>query len=258
MLKFTKFHGAGNDFILIDDREGTFLSHYCSQFIQHLCHRKFGIGADGLILVQEAIDGADIQMRYFNSDGNEAQMCGNGIRCFGRFLLELGFSPQKTRVSINRRIVELFYIDEKIGVAMGQPQGMALSISTERGVVHFINTGVPHIVHFIDFSLKKAPLQELGPFWRHYPLFAPQGANVNLAALDQGKVRIRTFERGVEGETLACGTGACAVAAIAHALFGLSSPITIVCEGGEMEIQVGLEGLFMVGPALRVFSGIFL
>jgi diaminopimelate epimerase len=285
MLKFTKFQGAGNDFILIDDRAGTFPLN--PSYIQHLCHRNFGIGADGLILVQQASDGADVRMCYFNRDGIEAQMCGNGVRCFGRFLLELGLTPknEKIRVSIHGRIVELFYVGERVGVAMGKPKKMTLHVPTERGIVHFVDTGVPHIVHFVD-SLKETPLHELGPFWRHHPLFAPHGVNVNLAGLEGGGIRIRTFERGVEGETLACGTGACAVASIAHALYacpggppheGLplsrqkavgqskwqefmgrgADPISISCLGGEMEVQVGSEGLFMVGPAVKVFNGIF-
>jgi diaminopimelate epimerase len=248
MLRFTKFHGNGNDFILIDDRAGAF-SLGASE-IRHLCHRNFGIGADGLILLQK-----NFRMRIFNSDGCETEGCGNGLRCLGRFLLELGFPPKNTRVRMHDRIVEISYIGDNIGVEMGEVKDMALHIATEKGTVHFADTGVPHIVHFVD-AVEKAPLQELGPFWRHHPRFAPKGANVNLAAIEEGRIRVRTFERGVEGETLACGTGACAVAMVAHAVYSIPSPITISFPGGELEIRIEQNCLTMIGPAVKVFEGL--
>ncbi len=249
MLKFTKIQGAGNDFILIDDRAGSF--SLGESEIRRLCHRHFGIGADGLILLQRE----DIwRMRIFNSDGRETEGCGNGLRCLGRFLLELSLPFKNTPVRVSDRIVEISYIGDKIGVDMGEPRGLSLHIATEKGIVHFVDTGVPHVVHFVD-AIEYAPLDELGPFWRRHPRFAPKGANVNLAALEDGRIRVRTFERGVEGETLACGTGACAVALVAHTVYSIPSPIAISFPGGELEIQIEQNRLVMIGPAVKVFEG---
>jgi len=245
-LIFSKYEGAGNDFILIDDRAGTFSLDAAA--IRRLCHRNFGIGADGLILLQK-----DFRMRIFNSDGQEAESCGNGLRCLGRFLLDLGLPRTKRSIAVHDRTVEISYVGDKIGVDIGEPKGLSLDIATERGVVHFVDTGVPHVVHFVN-SVREAPLHELGPYWRHHPLFEPRGTNVNLASLE-GLIRVRTFERGVEGETLACGTGACAVAVVAHALYSVPSPVAVSFPGGDLEIEVAQNRLTMIGPAVKVFDG---
>lgn len=138
---------------------------------------------------------------------------------------------------------------------MGEPRDLKLNIPTEQGVVHYADTGVPHVVHFVN-DLERARLEVLGPFWRSHSLFAPRGANVNLACIEGPLIRVRTFERGVEGETLACGSGACAVAAIASRLYGLQSPIPIHFSGGILEIFGEQNRLKMFGPALKVFEGI--
>jgi diaminopimelate epimerase len=249
-LKFTKIQGAGNDFILIDDRAALF--SLGESEIKRLCHRHFGIGADGLILLQTD---SGLRMRIFNSDGREAESCGNGLRCLGRFLLELGFAAKNRPIRVGDRTVELSYIGDKIGVDMGEPKNLCLHIATERGIVHFVDTGVPHLVHFVK-DLEPLPIQELAPFWRHHPRFAPQGANVNFAAVEEGRIRVRTFERGVEGETLACGTGACAVAVVAHAVHSMPSPLLLSFAGGDLEIQIEQNRLVMVGPAIKVFEGV--
>ena len=247
MLKFSKIEGAGNDFIVIDDRAGTFSLSEAER--RRLCHRNFGIGADGLILLQ---DGSPFRMRIFNSDGRETEGCGNGLRCLGRFLLELGFAPTTTSIQTHNRIVEIFYLEDKIGIDMGEPKDLTLDIPTEKGTVHFVDTGVPHLVHFANGPL---PLSELGPFWRHHPRFAPRGANVNIVTLAPNQIQVRTFERGVEGETLACGTGACAVAAVAHALYCLPYPFHLSFPGGELEVHCIQNRLHLLGPATKVFTG---
>jgi len=249
ILNFTKIQGAGNDFIVIDHRAGT-VSLNESQ-IAHLCHRRFGIGADGLILLEQ---NPRLRMRIFNSDGKETEGCGNGVRCLGRFLLELGLPPEKTPIQVHDRIVEIVYQDGKIGVDMGEPKDLTLHIPTERGTVHFVDTGVPHLVHFTD-ALHS--LEELGPFWRHHPQFAPRGANVNLVHRKGSHISARTFERGVEGETLSCGTGACAIAAIAHAHYNLPYPFLISFTGGDLEVHSKQNRLILFGPAIKVFEGTF-
>lgn len=245
-MKFTKIEGAGNDFILIDDRSGAFSLPESEK--RRLCHRNFGIGADGLILLQQD---ALLRMRIFNSDGKETEGCGNGLRCLGRFLLELGFPAENTKIQVHDRIVELFFIGDKIGVDMGAPKDLALNIVTEKGIVHFVDTGVPHVVHVTHCDV----LDELGPFWRHHPRFAPRGANVNLVMLEEDRISVRTFERGVEGETLACGTGACAVAATLHAELGLPYPFFLSFPGGELEVHRKNDRLILIGPATKVFDG---
>ncbi|MDE3045267.1 MAG: diaminopimelate epimerase [Verrucomicrobiota bacterium] len=252
---FAKYEGAGNDFVLVDDRSLVFPIHPI--LIQGLCDRKFGVGADGVILLQ--LDPkADFRMRIFNRDGGEAEGCGNGLRCLARFLLDLGLPPKPYRVVVHNRIVELEYREDLIRVEMGEPKDLALHLKTEAGAVHFVDTGVPHAVLFVE-DVTAAPLSELGPFLRHHPLFHPRGANANLASLQpDGSIRVRTFERGVEEETLACGTGACAVAVIAASLFGLSGPVRISYQGGDLEVGFQGSKIFMTGPAKRVFEGKFL
>jgi diaminopimelate epimerase len=248
MLSFGKYQGAGNDFIIIDDRDETFQP----SLIPCLCHRKFGIGADGVILLQDPF-----RMRIYNSDGLEAETCGNGLRCLGRFLLDLGFPKQKYRIqTIDRdRFVEISYIDDLIAVDMGQPQDLTLHISSECGPMHYVNIGVPHAVLFVD-NVDTAPLDILGPFLRHHPHFQPKGTNANLATLQSdNSIRVRTFERGIEGETLACGTGACAVALIASHLHQLPNPILIHYPGGDLTITQTQNRLILAGPAHRVFEG---
>lgn len=243
MLTFAKYQGAGNDFILIDDRTAQFPLD--KAYIAHLCHRKFGIGADGLILLQNPL-----RMRIFNSDGREAESCGNGLRCLGRFLLDLGFPKKPHQIKTHDRTVEISYLEDNIAVAMGEAKDLKLDIPTEKGPLHFVNTGVPHAVQFVP-EVESAPLEVLGPYFRHH-----LQANASLAALQpDGSIRVRTFERGVEGETLACGTGACAVAYIASHLHSLPGPIPIHYPGGTLHITLHGKALLMAGPATKVFDG---
>ncbi|HEY4255542.1 MAG TPA: diaminopimelate epimerase [Chlamydiales bacterium] len=249
-LCFGKYEGAGNDFILVDDRSLAFDSTRAKA----LCHRKFGIGADGLVLLQPD-SAADFRMRIFNADGTEAEGCGNGLRCLGQFLLDLRLPKKSYRIRVHNRVLELRFLNEGIGVVMGDPKDLSLNLPTQKGPVHFVDTGVPHAVQFVS-AVEPLDLNELGPQLRFHPLFGSKGANANFAALQgDGSVRVRTFERGVEGETLACGTGACAVAVIASALHSLPSPIPVHFPGGTLHIFWDGKELLMVGPARKVFEG---
>jgi len=254
MISFVKYQGTGNDFILIDDRSLSF----DSKLVAPLCHRKFGIGADGVILLQPT-EIADFRMRIFNRDGTEAESCGNGLRCLGRFITDLGFSEKIYSIATHDRVVQLSYHSDQIRVSMGKAKDLRLHIPTEYGPVHFVDTGVPHAVFFVA-DVHSAPLDQLGPFFRRHPTFGPLGANVNLASPQpDGSIHVRTFERGVEGETLACGTGACAVATVIQKLYPHqnSNPMKLFFPGGVLEISIDQEQLFMVGPAKKVFSGLF-
>lgn len=254
-VEFSKYEGAGNDFILIDDRLLSF--SLCNpRVIQQLCHRKFGIGADGIILLQPSLT-AHFRMRIFNSDGSEAESCGNGLRCLGQFLIDLGLPQQPYRIELIHRTVEIAYTEDGVKIDMGTATDVRLHQRVEGYLLHTVNTGVPHAVLFVD-NIDCAPLETVAPFLRRHLFFQPQGTNVNFATLlPDGSIRIRTYERGVEAETLACGTGACAVAAIAKSLYNLKNPLLIRCTGGNLHISIAEERLVMAGPARRVFQGFF-
>jgi diaminopimelate epimerase len=248
MLYFTKFQGAGNDFILIDDRA----SHFNSNLVHHICHRKFGIGADGVILLQTDA-AADFRMRIFNNDGSEAGSCGNGLRCLMKFIADLGMPKRNYRIATGDRVVEAGFQGNKVRVHMGLAQNLKqLHIGGHE--VYSLDTGVPHAVVFSP----DADLKILGPLLRHHAAFQPAGTNVNIADLQHdGSVRVRTFERGVEGETLACGTGAAAVGVIASKKYQLPNPIQICSAGGEIDIYVDGLNVTQVGDAIKVFEGSF-
>lgn len=252
-LSFVKYHGAGNDFILIDDR-ARFFSCSDSQRIQQLCDRKFGVGADGLILLQLDSD-ADFRMRIFNSDGKEAEKCGNGLRCLARLIEDLGFVRKKYQIATGSGPVEISFEGDLIAVDMGFAERLQLNLATEVGLVHFIHTGVPHVVQFVQ-DIEAVDLPLLGSYLRHHPQFSPYGTNVNVVSLiSPHSLQARTFERGVEGETLACGTGAVAIAVIAKNLYHLRMPLSVHFKGGELLIDESRERLKMIGPAIRVYQG---
>lgn len=251
-LLFSKYEGAGNDFILIDDRQKTFPIKEVPRF----CHRKFGIGADGVLLLQTD-SRADFLLRIFNSDGSEAESCGNGLRCFLQFIADLGFPKKRYSIAVGERIVFGEFEGNQISIDMGAPKGMRLHLKTDFGEVHFIDTGVPHVVYFVS-DVETADLKTIGATLRHHSLFQPRGANVNLVALQKdGSLRVRVYERGVEGETLACGTGAVAVAAIVQEVHGPRAFYPIHFPGGKLIIREKGGHFWMSGPANRVFRGFF-
>jgi diaminopimelate epimerase len=250
-ISFVKYHGAGNDFILIDDRA----LFFDSTQVPSLCHRKFGIGADGLILLQPH-DVADFRMRIFNSDGSEAESCGNGLRCLMQFLLHLGLPKKSYRIATADRIVEASFVGEKISINMGKPLHVK-QLYMDRQEVHFLDTGVPHTVLFVP-DVHSVDLPKNGADLRYHAAFQPRGTNVNFAALQaDGSIQVRTYERGLEGETLACGTGAVAVAFAAAKKYKLPNPIHICFPGGTLEMYVEGEEVRMVGEAVKVFEGSF-
>ncbi len=195
---------------------------------------------------------ADFRMRIFNADGSEAESCGNGLRCLGRFLLDLGFPPQSYRIRTHERFVKIDYPDHRIAISMGEIKDLKLNLETEYGIVHFLDTGVPHLVSFVP-DVDAMDVANLGSQLRHHPLVEPKGANVNFATLlpDQS-LRVRTYERGVERETLSCGTGACAVAFLAQTLFHLKSPISLQFRGGTLEVAIQNGQCELIATATRL------
>jgi len=251
-ISFTKYQGAGNDFILFDDRKREFPAGVPA-LIRKMCHRQFGVGADGVILLQlNPIPDADFQMRIFNSDGFEASSCGNGLRCLVRFLLDLGVVQKKYRIKTQERVV-VASLDQGMPVIdMGSPEKLRLEVATEAGVVHCVDTGAPHAVQFVpDVDLIDV-LASGGMIRRSLHM------NVNFASFSKDRsIRVRTFEKGVEGETLSCGTGAAAVVTIASRLYGLKGPISIWFRGGRLDVWEEEGRIFLSGPAEKVFTGSF-
>lgn len=258
---FAKYAGCGNDFIFFDNRNGQFPWQHTA-LIQSLCHRQFGVGADGLILAESSAC-ADLRMRIFNADGSEAEMCGNGLRCFVKFAQELGLHQAQYTIETMRRPLKASYQGSLISVEMGVPFDMQwkIALSEIPHEIHFLNTGVPHAIFFTE-DIKAIHLAKLGPRIRYHERFAPTGTNVNaVQILSDEALEIRTYERGVEQETLACGTGATAAALAAAYIKQLRSPIKVLTQSKEfLEISFCLhEGKFsdvkMAGTAQYIFKG---
>jgi len=268
LLHFFKMNGAGNDFIVIDNRD---LSISLDQdTIAALCDRHRGIGADGLLAVEPAEKGADYKFRYYNADGGEAEMCGNGARCFGFFTAHLGGEEEELPTSVSFEtiagILTAEIIDEEVRIAMSEPKDLELKlpirIENFHHDLHFVNTGVPHVVSFID-DLENIDVVTHGREIREHDYFSPNGTNANFATiLAPDHIAIRTYERGVEDETLACGTGMVACALIHHLLTGAQSPVKVDVEGGDT-LSIGFEktgettfqNVTLTGPADFVFEG---
>lgn len=263
-LRFTKMNGAGNDFILLDNRGGT-ISLDGTQ-IARLCNRHRGIGADGLLLVEKAQGKADWRMRYYNADGAEAEMCGNGARCFARFVHKLAPSKSNTiSFETPAGLITATFQGEKISLNMGNPgalsESLELDVAGQKLAVYSINTGVPHAIVFVD-DLEGTNVAKLGAALRLHPHFQPRGTNANFVhQLGPQNLALRTYERGVEAETLACGTGVVAAALATASLTDAQSPIHVLVKGGDT-LTVGFQRqahsfthVVLTGPADFVFEG---
>ena len=228
--------GSGNDFILIDNRRGILKGSNLRNLAMTVCDRHYSVGADGLIVIVPSRR-ADFKWRFFNADGSEAEMCGNGSRCAARFAhlkkiakRDLSF---ETLAGIIHAQVKKDTVNVQLTNASGLRMNIAVPLDSGRRMGHFINTGVPHLV-YLSKDLEHEDVERIGRTTRYHELFKPAGTNVNfIEILAPHKVRIRTYERGVEGETLACGTGSVAAALVAGALGAASSPIEVRTWGGE-------------------------
>ena len=252
MIKFTKLHGNGNDFILIDEYAGEVI-HDKPGFAATYCDRRFGIGADGVLFLTNS-DCADIRMRLFQPDRSEAEMCGNGIRCLVRYAIDEGYIAGNSTVETLAGIMEVDLDAEWIKVNMGTPAFGGIE-HLEGYEVYSTNTGVPHAIIFVD-DLEIA-IDEIAPAIRYAPVF-PKGANVNFVRVENDhEITIRTYERGVEGETLSCGTGAVASAYIAYRIGKTGDWVVVHTAGGSLRISLSADGeAFMAGGAVRVYDGL--
>jgi len=263
MLKFTKMNGAGNDFVLLDNLDGR-LALAPGQ-IAHLCDRHRGIGADGVLIVEPPSNGADFRMRYYNADGGEAEMCGNGARCFARFACRLTGKAGAISFETPAGLIRADCDDPDVRLVMSEPRDLVLDrpiqLSIGRVMVHSINTGVPHAVVFVE-ALETTDVRKLGAELRYHAAFAPNGANANFAQiLGPAAVAIRTYERGVEDETLACGTGVVAAALILREKHSAPSPVSVRVRGGDTllvsfdKANGTYRDVNLTGPADFVFDG---
>ncbi|AWV98087.1 diaminopimelate epimerase [Arcticibacterium luteifluviistationis] len=254
-MKFFKYQGTGNDFIMIDDREQTF--NLSKAEIEMLCHRRFGVGADGLILIQDA-EGYDFRMVYYNADGGEGSMCGNGGRCIVRFAHDLGIFDKETSFIAVDGKHEASVTPDLVSLKMSD----TAAVSDKDGL-HFYDTGSPHVIKYID-NLDELDVDGAGSAIRNSEFWKVNGGtNVNFVeAIDEQRIKVRTYERGVEAETFSCGTGVTACVLDRFVVAACQSPIAIVTKGGDLEVSFHVNAdhsftnIYLIGPAKRVFEGV--
>jgi diaminopimelate epimerase len=236
-IAFHKMNGSGNDFIIIDNRQQILPLEDARLFASRVCRRKVSTGADGLILVEDSSEATDFQWRFFNSDGSVAEMCGNGSRCVARFAYEQGICGPEMVFGTMAGIIRAAVHGTRVKVTLPVPTELKLSYGIELAqgplVISSVNTGVPHVV-IPETDLENADVDALGREIRFHPTFSPAGTNVNFVSSEPGgALKIRTYERGVEGETLSCGTGTVAAAVVAVCRGEVSSPVSVITRSGE-------------------------
>lgn len=249
-LKFSKFQGTGNDFIMVENLEGNI--QLSKEQIQHVCDRKFGVGSDGIILIENSTE-SDYEMVFYNPDGSQS-FCGNGSRCSAIFAMQ--FLPLNESFSFKAidGIHHAQVVQEKVSVSI--PKNLVIRNIDGRT---FLDTGSPHVVIFtegIDTQDIIAPAREI----RYSDAFAPGGTNVNFVERTVFGIRVRTYERGVENETLSCGSGVTACAIAAANKFDLNSPVRVETMGGILEVkftrnEAEFSGVWLTGPAQKVYEG---
>ncbi len=252
-IPFYKYQGTGNDFVIVDNRT-QIIDRNDKQFAQKLCDRKFGVGSDGLILIENHSD-YDFEMVFFNPDGSQS-MCGNGSRCAVKFARELGIIGNETTFLSTDGVHTATIAEDIVKLSMKD----VLPEKIESFEEHFtIDTGSPHYIIFAS-NIQQKSVKEEGAAIRYNKEFKENGINVNFVEkLGEQKIAVRTYERGVEDETLSCGTGVTACA-IAHVLHGGKSPVQIDTQGGKLTVSFNIkngtaESVFLEGPALKVFEG---
>ena len=263
-VPFCKVTGSGNDFILLDQRRKPF-SGNLARFARTWCDRRRGIGADGVLLALPSRK-ADARMRIFNPDGSEAEMCGNGLRCLVWYLHSRNSGHREITVDTPAGLMRAEIISgDRVRVYLSHPKnlrlGLKISHAGKKYRVHAVNSGVPHAV-LLTSQPERIDLAHLGPAIRHHKTFKPAGTNVNLMKIESPhRISIRTYERGVEAETLACGTGSVASVVIGTALGRLRPPVQVKTAGGE-SLSVGFrqnrkpwEEIYLEGPARILFEG---
>ncbi|MGB2630848.1 MAG: diaminopimelate epimerase [Candidatus Omnitrophota bacterium] len=264
-IAFTKVVASGNDFVIIDNRSGELDTHDIdySSMARELCPRRFSVGADGLLVLENS-DKADFRMRIINPDGSEVTMCGNGARSSALYASVNGCGENMV-IETGAGLIDAAVSGDSIRLKMSDPTDIKLGIRLGIGPtimdVHYINTGVPHVVHLVE-HLEEYPVKEMGQKIREHSLFAPEGTNADFVGeIAEGRARIRTYERGVEDETLACGTGITASAIILGLLGQVSPPVRLQAKSGEMlTVHYNISGkkvsdVYLEGGAIIVYEG---
>lgn len=263
-IPFYKLQGTGNDFILIDNRRGILKGQNLKALAMKVCNRHYSVGADGLIVIVPSRE-ADFKWRFFNADGSEAEMCGNGARCAARFAHERKIAKKdmefETLAGIIQAQVKPRSVKVQLTDAGGQKMNISVPLTNDQRMGHFINTGVPHLV-YLSKDLENEDVEHIGRTTRYHELFKPAGTNVNFIQIQgRHKLRIRTYERGVEAETLACGTGSVAAALIAGSLGAVASPVEVTTWSGDKLIvsytrEAGQFGnIYLEGEAQVICEG---
>lgn len=264
MIAFTKMSGSGNDFILIDNRDGGLAVGDVVQFVRRVCERKVSVGADGLILIERS-DRVDFKWRFFNADGSEVEMCGNGGRCAARFAFLNGIAGERMSFETVAGIIDAEVKGPVVKLRLTDPHSLVLddeiAVDGRPLAVHSVNTGVPHVVHFVA-EPDAFDVFATGRAIRYHEHYAPAGTNANFAAVRDGHtLRVRTYERGVEDETLACGTGSVASALIAAQKGFVTAPVDIRVQSGETlrihfeTTPTGFAKVYLEGSVKVVYQG---
>jgi diaminopimelate epimerase len=263
-IPFCKMQGSGNDFILIDDRKGILKGKNLKSLARTVCDRHYSVGADGLIVIVPSRK-ADFKWRFFNADGSEAEMCGNGSRCAARFAFLRKIAKRnmafETRAGIIRAEVKAETVKVQLTNANSLRKHISIPFKGGARTGHFINTGVPHVV-YLSHELAKEDVDGFGRRTRYHDLFKPAGTNVNFIQVQgKHKLSIRTYERGVEGETLACGTGSVAAALVAGSLRMAASPVQVTTRSKEKltitfdSEAEGFGAIYLEGAAKVICEG---
>lgn len=262
-IYFYKMHGCGNDFVLIDNRALSVPVSQMEKWAVALCNRTLGIGSDGLIFLESAkAPGLDYAWHFYNADASRAEMCGNASRCAARLALELGLAGPKQVFGTDAGPIkaEVDTDTDLVTVQLTAPKDLRLDLEAPLPgrvlTVHFVNTGVPHAVVILD-QVAELDVAGLGAAIRYHDRFAPAGTNVDFVRIvDKNNMIMRTYERGVEGETQACGTGAAASALIGRALGLTGETVSVRTSGGQI-LGIAIKGdeVFLTGPAVKVFQG---
>lgn len=264
MIDFFKLSGSGNDFILIDNRQRALAVGDLVEFVKCVCERKGSVGADGLILIEPS-DRVDFRWRFFNADGSEVEMCGNGGRCAARFAYHLGIAGERMSFETGAGIIDAEVRGDIVKLRLTDPRNLVMDdeiqIKNQTLFVHSINTGVPHVVHFVR-DPDGFDVFNTGRAIRYHEHYQPAGTNANfITVLDSRTIRVRTYERGVEDETLACGTGSVASALIAARKGLVESPVDIRVQGGELltiyfeMTEEGFTKVYLEGRVKMVYQG---
>ena len=285
-MNFTKLQATGNDFILIDARS---LKNDWAKLAQDMCHRHFGVGADGLILVMDS-DGANLKMRILNSDGSEAEICGNGLRCLTKYVIDRQIASASiltVETLAGTKTVQAYMSQGKVNQAkvnMGAPLFKAddipvmlndqigdkrtldiipildypLTVRDRKLALSFVSMGNPHAVSFLNQTVVDFPLSQIGPQVEYHPMF-PERVNYEIArVMNRKRIEARVWERGA-GETLSCGSGACAIAVIAGVKGFIDEEVDIILPGGKLTINWdGIGEVYLTGPVEEVFEGVWL